>query len=584
MSELGRAALAYAKMGYRVFPCVPGEKRPLTSHGCKDATDEVEQIERWWIESPNANIGLSTENLYVVDIDGADNPWPGQEHLEELEDIPCSKTPRGGSHLIFRGPGKNTASIIAPKVDTRGQGGYIVVAPSVVAGRMYSWRRMIRAPEQLESPPEWARVKEESRSLGLSVPVNGNTLKIPQGGRNQTLASLGGKLRAQGFSPGEIDAALRQINLERCTPPLEEKEVSAIAASISRYEPKNGIDVVESPTWETIIRTPIVSSKSLVDLIDCPVDYVLSPLFPKGCLVLLQGNPKSGKSVFALYCSMCSSLGAWGDTSFSVPKPANVLLMEYEDSASLVAKRLNKYISGLGLTREDFPQNLFFSDYPEFWLDSAKHVDALIAEIATRKLDLVVIDTLSHVHRAENENAASDIKPAMAALKRIAKKSGACIVAIHHSAKGSSERNIAERGRGSSVIAAAADVIIDWGNRKGTNVTPVEMVSKIADSKDFSIEYRPNDDGSVEWQVIDVAGKESYGKQKSMVLETIKRVNLKNPTGFSYAELFEAMPDMSQKTVYNKVSVLEKEGYLSITSPIGRKGQPALIKLLQKWV
>ena len=43
-----RAALAYAKAGWRVFPCTPGEKVPATSNGVKDATSDEWQIRAWW--------------------------------------------------------------------------------------------------------------------------------------------------------------------------------------------------------------------------------------------------------------------------------------------------------------------------------------------------------------------------------------------------------------------------------------------------------------------------------------------------------------------------------------------------------
>jgi hypothetical protein len=50
--ELLTAALRYAELGYRVFPCVPGTKAPLTEHGFHDASAEPEQIERWWAQHP----------------------------------------------------------------------------------------------------------------------------------------------------------------------------------------------------------------------------------------------------------------------------------------------------------------------------------------------------------------------------------------------------------------------------------------------------------------------------------------------------------------------------------------------------
>src|SRR5262245_57398573 len=100
------AAQRYAELGYRGFPCVPGGKTPLTEHGFHDATTDPEQIERWWTQHPSANIGLPTEGLVVIDIDGDANPWLADqpEKLLELAQGPMARTPRGGSHRLFRQP------------------------------------------------------------------------------------------------------------------------------------------------------------------------------------------------------------------------------------------------------------------------------------------------------------------------------------------------------------------------------------------------------------------------------------------------------------------------------------------------
>ena len=87
---------------------------------------------------------MATAGLLVVDVDGADNPWPHEESKAvDLARAPMSYTPRGGRHHIFRQPTgkawKNSAGRIAPKVDTRADGGYIVLPPSVVRGRPYRW-------------------------------------------------------------------------------------------------------------------------------------------------------------------------------------------------------------------------------------------------------------------------------------------------------------------------------------------------------------------------------------------------------------------------------------------------------------
>jgi hypothetical protein len=75
--DLLAAALRYAERGYRVFPCIPGTKHPITPHGFHDAVTDAAQIERWWSRHPRANVGIAAEGMLVVDIDGADNPWPG---------------------------------------------------------------------------------------------------------------------------------------------------------------------------------------------------------------------------------------------------------------------------------------------------------------------------------------------------------------------------------------------------------------------------------------------------------------------------------------------------------------------------
>ena len=99
------AALRYAEMGYRVFPCAPGDKNPITDHGFHDASTDADTIERWWAKHPNANVGIATEGLAVIDIDGETNPWPGDpERMLDLAAAPMALTPRGGSHRIFRQP------------------------------------------------------------------------------------------------------------------------------------------------------------------------------------------------------------------------------------------------------------------------------------------------------------------------------------------------------------------------------------------------------------------------------------------------------------------------------------------------
>lgn len=128
--ELLLAALRYAEMGYRVFPCIPGTKHPITQHGFHDASTDPAQIERWWSRHPRANVGVAAKGMLVIDIDGADNPWPGDpDRAADLAGAGAvALTPRGGRHYLFRRPAgkswKCSTSRLAPGVDVRTDGGY----------------------------------------------------------------------------------------------------------------------------------------------------------------------------------------------------------------------------------------------------------------------------------------------------------------------------------------------------------------------------------------------------------------------------------------------------------------------------
>lgn len=138
-------ALAYGE-DWPVFPLGRGRKTPAGGRGFLDATRDPDQITRWWTADPLANIGIATggAGLVVVDVDAHDDGPDGwsswcklvTEHAPggELVDTWEVTTPSGGQHCYFLAPAgepiRNSASKLAPGVDTRGQGGYVVAAGS----------------------------------------------------------------------------------------------------------------------------------------------------------------------------------------------------------------------------------------------------------------------------------------------------------------------------------------------------------------------------------------------------------------------------------------------------------------------
>jgi hypothetical protein len=162
--------MAYAALGWAVFPlhtpkigpsgdpkcsCGHGDcgsvgKHPRTVSGLKEATVDLDQIRRWWLQWPEANIGVATgtaSNIIVLDVD---DDKGGRESLAELmneygeiAETVEAHTGGGGSHIIFARndlPIGNSASKLGPGLDVRGDGGYIVAAPSLhKSTKRYEW-------------------------------------------------------------------------------------------------------------------------------------------------------------------------------------------------------------------------------------------------------------------------------------------------------------------------------------------------------------------------------------------------------------------------------------------------------------
>ncbi|WP_054953066.1 bifunctional DNA primase/polymerase [Flaviflexus massiliensis] len=133
----------YAGHGHPVFPCVPGEKRPATAHGFKDATTDRAQIETWWTHIPAANIGLPTGHQFdVIDIDDIaafDQVIAFVRDGHIPKPIGLATTPRG-YHLYIPPTGLGNSTNVIPGVDYRGIGGYVLAAPSrLTNGRNYRW-------------------------------------------------------------------------------------------------------------------------------------------------------------------------------------------------------------------------------------------------------------------------------------------------------------------------------------------------------------------------------------------------------------------------------------------------------------
>ncbi len=243
MSSTREASVGYRRGGWCPIPIKKGSKQTalvqLAPYLDRPATDEELRAWSW------PGVGIVTGRLsgvLVLDVDGPEGQAELKKHGHPA--TPMVRTAGGGLHLYFKHPDHavKTGIRVAPGLDVKASGGYVVAPPSVGAnGNPYEW---IVSPEDadLADPPEWLmRLLEGRRFTTPAGPVGERILK---GERNKGLASIAGTMRRRGMGEAEILAALQVTNARRCEPPLEAEEVAKIAASVARYEPSEAGDVV----------------------------------------------------------------------------------------------------------------------------------------------------------------------------------------------------------------------------------------------------------------------------------------------------------------------------------------------------
>jgi hypothetical protein len=181
-----KAALGYAEnLGWSVIPVdtrpkedPKDEKIPLvpwTSYQKEPAS--VEQIKNWWRQWRHAGIGIVTgkaSGVLVLDFDDEESlKWFEREVCRLPETL--KQTSGKGIHYFFRYPDnveiRNKQGVEGQRLDVRGEGGYIIVAPSVhPIGREYQWvgtNPLYEGIDELaELPDEILQFFKTSRSYG----------------------------------------------------------------------------------------------------------------------------------------------------------------------------------------------------------------------------------------------------------------------------------------------------------------------------------------------------------------------------------------------------------------------------------
>jgi len=132
-------ALEYANRGWLVIPLQPRDKVPFPgSRGLLDGTTDSAVIRQWWIDHPDANVGIITGGSFGVVLDVDDPSLIAGLDLPPTRSIVTAR----GEHFIFASvPIGNRRGDLPRGIDVRGAGtGYVVAPPSIhPSGHVYRW-------------------------------------------------------------------------------------------------------------------------------------------------------------------------------------------------------------------------------------------------------------------------------------------------------------------------------------------------------------------------------------------------------------------------------------------------------------
>lgn len=255
LTELGKAAVWYAGHGFAVFPLGTRSKRPITTSGLKDWTDDPENAAQCWKMFPNSNIGIvcgmPSHGLLVIDLDVSDEK-DGMATLREWEkangELPEtaeSITGSGGRHLFYRTDRTGIHPSVNHElgVDIRSDGSYVIPPPSIhPSGELYEWwadPRDVGIAEADGAVYDFIDYVQRNGGQDELKKPNGKFRlpdKIPKGARDDTLFKFAAHLRAIGRSDEEILTNVAGANVTRCDVPLEQSEVERIVKSACRYD------------------------------------------------------------------------------------------------------------------------------------------------------------------------------------------------------------------------------------------------------------------------------------------------------------------------------------------------------------
>ena len=423
-------ALAYARAGLSVIPVQPQGKEPLVPWvKYQAAVPEPEEIASWFAKTPMANIGIvtgSVSGLVVVDLDGAEGLESGQRlNLRS----PVTVLTGRGKQLYYRHPGQritNSVKKVAPGVDIRGDGGFVVAPPSLHPnGKRYCWAGSPMSRNLLPPLPTMF-LEQERRLPGLAKRNEAGWVadaikEMRNGHIHNTLIRVLGKFRQHNFTEEETYVLLHPHALQSGEPYADLRE--KIAEFWARYAaPAAASGGSKSETIEDFLQD-----------IQKP-EWICEPFIARKSIGFIVGLPETLKTWLCVDLAVECAVGNGQWLGLFPTTNCKVLFVDQERWKGETQRRFNSVIAGKGMSPNTLKNGLFLKSGTTIRLNLDASYQAFRTELLEMRPDLVIVDSFATFHTLP-ENDRTEIQKVLERVKDLRNDIGCTFLFINHESK-----------------------------------------------------------------------------------------------------------------------------------------------------